>query len=1631
MTDAELINLLETQPPTEWTEVDLTLLRERIRDSAEVRQAVAAAIRLDQALAETFGEVHLSVDAILSAADQPKRHSGRWWAWGLGTALVLIGAAVLFVIQRANSPNVDEQASPVVASPQDTPPAPATEVAAATQPQNPLAKGTSADDVTGDRPSATNPEAGDHTPAAAPDKAVATATPPSNPTGPVKPAASPIASAGAGTPVTAPTAVPSVFPELSAEAAVLPVGGIDLEPSGLAKVDLQRWLEGVPGEPHQFNETQRHDARVASFDGVVRLKPTWTTDSVLRMATFDNHGLTIYFWTGDTGVAFVHYQPRGRMEWAAYVVTRRPGERRPSSWTLASTDGGLYERLSRPPLDIRHQDGKIVVYRGRMRLLAAPLATTPTEVYFERKGATWLRAFRMYRGEEFPAPSAPERNVLAELGRPVDLEWTTRLPENAYWYPSLEGPVELKTEKSNQLARADFALPATGLMEYLVEVSGATPGSGVFLGNDLGEPVAQLGFFDCQQSQETAYGFLPVGGVIDHVSYNPQQQISPYVAPRQWFRMVVGCGVFQAWSSLDGLSWTRIPDAPQAVPHGKRTTRLGIYCLPGAKSRRITLHGVVVREFTPLTRLVAREVLDTVPDRVIDQRDEYGAWLEAVLGAQPVGVALDDWLRTAALATLIRGPRTGPVGNDVLHGLLVDAIDRLDPNDPERNVQNRLDLLAAGAELINGWNYQYAIRHALLYERLGQVLIRQGHARPWSTVGAALLTTPLWTETVFDAMPATLVRSELIRQVYRDEWEGALATAQQVEYWNESGPPEYRWEHHRPGFRPLVAWCLAAAAREIPDRPRARGTPPFPALWRHPLVQDVSKEGFNMLAEMRVALSEKSFTDACRIITNARPDEALGLVPDSRESRLLVSLPQSVAIAMRDEPELARVMREEFGKLGGLRVQQAMRDGNEVSVRGTTVQFHGTDAARQARVWLGDRELAEGDFAGAIREYQAGLEQADLAAAGGPTSDSQSRLELAQRLRFASAFLGRDVGEAAREAVAFGPRSIIPDEFERMVTEVREATRNAADTRIIESDPPILSAAPAAGEFEVQPRGPWQGEFGHGAGNPNHGLIDWTARQLAVVPAGDVLIAANRFQVVAFDAKDGKVRWSRGLGGEIGHAHRFPMVPMRPVVAGDRLYVRRLTKEGPQLACLKVADGDVVWQARPGDVLSDPIIVQGRLLALVASPTSDGTQQIGLAEFQPSTGVARAGEPLLRFHDVWDKQVPSAITLAGHRIVGFAGGTTFACDLAGKALWLRKATWLPPIQDGSHYEIQVLPPLVANDRMYVLQANARAVDCLETATGRKLWTRGIVDPRRMIGLSHGKVLLEADNSWVALDAQTGDVAWRNSSGPWLDACFVESDQAAQGRTPRMIVCRREMVLQDQWRPELVWIDVANGRETGTAPLVSLTDRDPQLGPLVVAGDRLWSFSGKGQRDPKREVVELVSRASLAEPAALELASLASWRHVTCDPRLQWGLQATIPGWTCLRGGHDPRCGYRPEHLGRKGVLGMIASDAVPTVFAAEWKLSPEGTAPLRLRVGQDGQEAWRLRVLVAGNCVADELIAPSTTSGGWRDISVSLPAPVLATFSRDENGLRIVPVVVEGRPEARGKPVATYWTTPN
>lgn len=84
----------------------------------------------------------------------------------------------------------------------------------------------------------------------------------------------------------------------------------------------------------------------------------------------------------------------------------------------------------------------------------------------------------------------------------------------------------------------------------------------------------------------------------------------------------------------------------------------------------------------------------------------------------------------------------------------------------------------------------------------------------------------------------------------------------------------------------------------------------------------------------------------------------------------MVSLPGAVALAMRNSPVLRSTMSEQFGQLGKLRIRQAITEGDGTAVQAATLQFLGTEAAAEAHLWLGDKEISGGAFARSLGHYR-------------------------------------------------------------------------------------------------------------------------------------------------------------------------------------------------------------------------------------------------------------------------------------------------------------------------------------------------------------------------------------------------------------------------------------------------------------------------------------------------------------------------------------------------------------------------------------------------------------------------------------------------------------------------------------
>ncbi len=702
-----------------------------------------------------------------------------------------------------------------------------------------------------------------------------------------------------------------------------------------------------------------------------------------------------------------------------------------------------------------------------------------------------------------------------------------------------------------------------------------------------------------------------------------------------------------------------------------------------------------------------------------------------------------------------------------------------------------------------------------------------------------------------------LVRQELVTRLGEDRAEEAAEFCRRMRYWSRAEPRGDKppWTRE---LRHFVAWASVQSGRQLPEKTEENVASPSTE-WRHPLIERLSREGYNVLADFQAALDGQAYREAAQIISTSVKNEGLGLLPDRRDRRLLVSMPVAVEAAMRDYPALTQAMQEQFGPLSRLRLHQAINAGDAAAVEAVALQFYGTESAAAANRWLGDRALGAGRFAEAAGRYQAALY----------TTPAEDREDLLARLRLNGALTGVEVGKPVRAAVQIGQDKIAPAAFEALVEQLREACRPTAVAGDVQFAAP--QSGPAPSQYALRP---WAQIDGQSVQRP-HAMpdsgIDWAGRQMSVLVTGSRMFVNNRVQQFAFDLKTGRQQWV-AVPAPQAKDQQWPLVAMRPVVVDQRMFVRRMGDEGPELACLALGDGRLLWSCKPGGhVASDPLVLNGRLFVLSASyPTAGDQLSLSLVGLTMESGQVWRQVPLVELRDNWRHQVPCQAVVAGDRMVATVGGCVLAFDAAGRVHWLRRQTWIPPAGHDywsarSWFESSHEVPLVEEGRVYATQPGVYEVECLELASGRLVWRQAVGGLTRVIGRVSGRLLVEAGDQIFALRPDTGKPLWCHD---------------VKNRLETRLCTRPAAVICVQWEPSkekdgppqlaLLWIDPETGRQRVRCPLATPARKDPWLKPLVISGDRAWCFLGSAKQPAQREILELVQAgAGKNERASLD------------------------------------------------------------------------------------------------------------------------------------------------------------------
>jgi outer membrane protein assembly factor BamB len=1221
---------------------------------------------------------------------------------------------------------------------------------------------------------------------------------------------------------------------------------------------MRRWF--TPVENGRVDMRDFYGGRIPLIEGRLRLNAPLTEDSVLRLSVYEAQGLSLNFWRGKRGLALRSYDNKGAS--VAYA-TSGPVRNRPIR-VLAATDDDRNWRTN-PPLwplrmDIRFHSGLMVVSRGDVELLRAPYDGLPGEVIFE--GHAVVQGLALVRTtSDLPAEPA-DRPIVADFARPADLKWESHVPNGMTANKLDDGSVELKSRQSQQPGWLAFPLPedGLGLHELVVEVDDVTPGSNVGLGslqNDP-KPKASVGFFRDNNSGGLSFRWNNFGNAaMDFgVDYHGGAGAAN-AAGHFWLKFIGGCGL-KCYTSIDGHHWARMLQPLDSPSYP--LTHLMLWSPQGGQPRGIRLRRVTLRKLeaveslAPPAEIMARAQALPIPD--------FAHWEAEVVKQRPAGIGASDWRRACAFKTLAAGGSVWAIRPVV--DLLADEAVAL-PGSAEVQLK-RLDELAL---LTNVWGDGRAAGDFMhRYEQIGARMHREGNLHPWSTLAPSIVRSPLWCPQQYSIGLAQLARTELLETVYSENSNDVARLLAHLRLWNVQDP--------------LLAWASDWATTHGENEPPIDRNAPHVDR-RHPFIEELNKEGFNLLGDFEAAMASKSYRDACQIITSADVSDSLGLWPGSRDPQLLVSVNGAIDLAISHEPQLRQTMIRDFGPVGMLQVRQAMNEGDVAAIAMATSRYRGTDAAAQAYLWLGDRAMSTGEFARAREAYGRARKIAS----------PQIAELLAPRDRLAAAMMGDDSGQPAIEPVKLGDVQLSASDFEKLAAEMRKTHASAA---LASAAPGAAQAplAPAPSGFALREIGRVDGELGENPGDfggmapirdqntqffpgqrdrkrfivgdtasaPITRGIDWAARQLAYVVDGRMAYVSNRFQVAAFDLDDGKRIWASGVGGEHARTHDWTLTSMRPVVVGDRLFARRLVKTGPELAALEKGDGHVVWRTRTGLlVVSDPLWVEHGLVALTLSH-SDQQSILYLSTFDQANGVVVAQERLATLRETWWQHRTCQLSAVKDGLVAVFGGTVLSCDYAGKLRWVRRQEWISP-QDDHDWARQVqAPPVVWHDRLFVTQPGVAAVECVDIDSGELYWRKVFAGLMRLSGIVDDRLVVETQNGLVALAPGKGDVLWYHDVGDLLEGQLC-------GGPGKLLYTRRERAEDNGGilRPVLVWLDPATGVERASFPLDSLKHDHPMFGPFIAGGGKLFAFAAGGESEPVRVLYELTPNGKVTEARA--------------------------------------------------------------------------------------------------------------------------------------------------------------------
>ncbi|MBT3200686.1 MAG: PQQ-binding-like beta-propeller repeat protein [Phycisphaerales bacterium] len=1102
------------------------------------------------------------------------------------------------------------------------------------------------------------------------------------------------------------------------------------------------WRKHIPTllRPEKGARTPKlsNDRKYVELNGSYRLGALPARGRLLRLAVRQGKRCDLEFWNANNKVLITIDRNKALITMTSIA---RKDFKSPPKVIDSADDHYRWQSRKCYGVDIRHQDGRMMVCLGEVPMLSVAMAKPPTQGKLDCSSLSlYIAESRVVGPLALPANKVIQPSITKTNA--AEFKWTLdpgdKKPEEVELAIDKNvGKVTLISKIDHIHARAGMDLPVSDLagVELTVHVTQFHPSTVIVTRSAMGN--ADFRF----EPHDDGY-IIYTGNRTQKAAAIARGEI---VGKEFWVKIHAAGDSWGMWISPDSKRWWRKISQQNA---NKMDNLMFGFELPTAKvknkgPRQTTIGDITVRKFDAFAKLADPKLVEQTA-KALDKKLLGTYSKPAILAALSKSTGQDESNRQWAMAyntILAASAMHWRSRCEAMGDLFDDAIAVSSPADTPKILSAIIEL----SELC--WqNSDMGIVQQKAFETLARHCMETGNQQAVEHILNASYLSPAGRIRPMVIAPE-LLRLHLQNLIANGDWKAVRREAMRALY--HAGSTN-SWEDRH--ILPFTLWAISEANLHLANK--AAGQPAASSTgWRHTLVVNDDREMINMLGEFLFLVKNKNYQEACKVITGKTLSDDLISLGD--EDNLLQSSHFRVREVIRTTPQLREVLNRDYSEIGMIRLSRATRQNDLNALTSLAVQFYGTEPGFGAIHVLADRDLSNGNFWSAADRYQLLSNEQGY----------KKRYEASAKLRLAAAMRGQLVGKPADKPVELSGGTFSAQEFEQMVTRMAAARK------------PKPSTAASKVQLGPEPRGKtakvtYLAKVPGEKTNPHHAV----GRRATFAADNERLIISLADKVCAIDSNSRKIarfhqpdRKQRDRRKRKRDGKYVISLAARPLRIGDKLFIRYATPGHP-LTCIDIKTGKLLWSKQYDDyTLSDPIST-GAWVSVITASTDTTSAALQLHRVSPETGESSLATRLVRSRDL----LPTVgrPVIVGDSILFRAEGCLINCSLRGTVRWAKRLPFVPrKALPDLHEDIAMDDMIVQNENVIFSLPGCPYIMCVSAKTGETIWSFMTKSSVQILGLHAKHVIVAEPDRICGLDPDTGQPRWSRRHNEKIASVF--------------------------------------------------------------------------------------------------------------------------------------------------------------------------------------------------------------------------------------------------------------------